>query len=238
MNFGVERERGQQEWELNVRNNSIKNNINDDEECFCTPKTFTILFNFEAIVESIEYIGLFIAVQSKWVVHKQLVLTVKMELAQRFGHSNLIGAKKWRKYVKKKSPAVKAFEGAPQRKAIVESVVIRQPRKPSSAKRQCVRARIRKNDKLVFAYIPFEKYPLSKWNRVLLEGWRSSDVPYCHSRCIRGKFDLPPPQKRGSSKKPSRKRLKGKKKDKVKKLRARYFQMKLNVVPDIYSFMV
>lgn len=154
------------------------------------------------------------------------------------GKSNLARSKKWRPLKDNTKPNVRQFDGAPQRKAIVEQVMIKSPRKPDSGKRQCVKARIRSNGKAIFAYIPFEKYPLSKWNHVLLEGFRSSDIPFVHARCIRGKYDLPPPQIRGSSNKPSRKGLPGKKVDRLKTLRTKYYRIKSNIIPDINQYMV
>lgn len=165
-------------------------------------------------------------------------ISVRYRKGRTPGKSNLARSKKWRPLKDNTKPNVRQFDGAPQRKAIVEQVMIKSPRKPDSGKRQCVKARIRSNGKAIFAYIPFEKYPLSKWNHVLLEGFRSSDIPFVHARCIRGKYDLPPPQIRGSSNKPSRKGLPGKKVDRLKTLRRKYYRIKSNIIPDINQYMV
>ena len=90
----------------------------------------------------------------------------------------------------------------------------------------------------MFAYIPWEKYPLSKWNRVLIEGWTSGGVPFVRARCIRGKYDLPPPQTRGSCNRPSKKRLPGRKADRFRIIRTRYYTMKASVVPEIHNYMI
>ena len=155
-----------------------------------------------------------------------------------YGKSNRIRAKKWRTYPPTAKSWVPQFEGAPQRKATVEQVLIKQPRKPNSGKRQVVKCRIKSNNRTLFAYIPFEKFALSKWNRVLLEGWSCSDVPFVHARCIRGKFDLPPPKIRGSCRKHSRKGKPGKKVDRLKNVRMVYYKFRSTLAPDIHSYMV
>ena len=71
-----------------------------------------------------------------------------------------------------------------------------------------------------------------------VEGWNCSDVPYVHSRCIRGKYDLPPPKKRGNSHKASRKRLPGKKSDRLRNVRLRYYNLQSKVAPDAHTYMV
>ena len=155
-----------------------------------------------------------------------------------WGASNRIRAKKWKTWPPKRKSWVPQFEGAPQRKATVEQVLIKQPRKPNSGKRQVVKCRIKSNNKTLFAYIPFEKYALSKWNRVLLEGWSCSDVPFVHARCLRGKFDLPPPKLRGACRKHSRKGKPGKKTDRLKNVRMVYYKFRSTLAPDIHSYMV
>ena len=176
--------------------------------------------------------------QSNTISLTQIAIRYRHAKQSTYGKSNLARSKKWRPLKDCKRPWVPQFDGAPQRKAIVEAVFIKQPRKPDSGKRQCVKARIRSNGRALYAYIPFEKYPLSKWNHVLLEGFRSSDVPYVHARCIRGKYDLPPPQIRGSSNKPSRKGMPGRKVDRLKTLRTKYYRIKSSIIPDIHQYMV
>eukprot|EP00485_Elphidium_margaritaceum_P012462 CAMPEP_0202689086 /NCGR_PEP_ID=MMETSP1385-20130828/4434_1 /ASSEMBLY_ACC=CAM_ASM_000861 /TAXON_ID=933848 /ORGANISM="Elphidium margaritaceum" /LENGTH=179 /DNA_ID=CAMNT_0049344173 /DNA_START=79 /DNA_END=618 /DNA_ORIENTATION=+ len=171
-------------------------------------------------------------------LHQISIRSVGSHKGRATGRSNLARGKIWRPVRDNKKPRVRKFDGAPQRKAIVEAVLIKQPRKPDSGKRQCIKARIRWNNKPIYSYIPWEKYPLSKWNHVLLEGFRSSNIPFVHTRCIRGKYDLPPPQTRGSANKPSRKGMPGKKVDKLKVLRTKFYRIKSNIIPDIHQYMV
>ena len=84
-----------------------------------------------------------------------------------WGRMNRIRARKWRKWRHTGMCLNPHLNGAPNRKAIVEAVVILQPRKPNSAKRQCIKGKIPITGRQFYAYIPFEKYPLAKWNRVM-----------------------------------------------------------------------
>merc|ERR1719300_887516 len=96
---------------------------------------------------------------------------------------------------KRKNYRYLCFLGSPFRKAIVERMVIRTPVKPDSAKRQCAKVRIPKTGQVLYAYMPYKKHSLSKWNRVLLRGgWHGTDVPQVKAKIVRGKCDCPSPQ--------------------------------------------
>merc|ERR1740123_1468215 len=110
----------------------------------------------------------------------------------------------------------KFFVNSNRRKAIVLKNTILTPMKPNSAKRQCVQVVIPKWGYKMYAYVPVRKYPLQKWNRVMLETHWGFDVSMVKVKCKRGFFDLPSPEvgknyprskvKLGPTK-PSRKRI-------------------------------
>merc|ERR1719195_1553401 len=110
----------------------------------------------------------------------------------------------------------KFFVNSNRRKAIVLKNTILTPMKPNSAKRQCVQCVIPKWGYKLYAYVPIKKYPLQKWNRVMLQTHWGFDVSQVKVKCMRGFFDLPSPEvgknyprskvKLGPSK-PSRKRI-------------------------------
>merc|ERR1712062_386422 len=85
----------------------------------------------------------------------------------------------------------------PVRKAIVLKNSIMTPCKPNSAKRQVVQVVIPRYGFKMFAYVPYKKYPLQKWNRVWITSHWGSDVSKVKCRCIRGKLDLPSPDNVG-----------------------------------------
>merc|ERR1740123_1950440 len=110
----------------------------------------------------------------------------------------------------------KFFVNSNRRKAIVLKNTIKTPMKPNSAKRQCVQVVIPKWGYKLYAYVPIKKYPLQKWNRVMLQTHWGFDVSQVKVKCMRGFFDLPSPEvgknyprskvKLGPAK-PSRKRI-------------------------------
>jgi len=90
------------------------------------------------------------------------------------------------------------------RKAIVLRNKIMTPMKPNSAKRQVVQVVIPRYGYKMYAYVPYKKYPLQKWNRVMITTHWSCDVGNVKCRAIRGKFDLPTPDTLGACRKRSK----------------------------------
>jgi len=91
-----------------------------------------------------------------------------------------------------------ALLGSPFRRVIVERMVTRTPCKPDSAKRQCAKVRIPKTGQVLYAYMPYKKFPLAKWNRILIRGGWGIDVPQVKTKIVRGKLDCPSPQNVGT----------------------------------------
>merc|ERR1740123_802368 len=89
---------------------------------------------------------------------------------------------------------IRQFVNSPMRKAIVLKNTILTPMKPNSAKRQCVQVVIPKWGYKLYSYVPVKKYPLQKWNRVMIQTHWGFDVSRVKTRCMRGWFDLPSPE--------------------------------------------
>lgn len=76
------------------------------------------------------------------------------------------------------------LESAPQRSATVISVLIRKPKKPNSANRKIVKAKL-SNGRVVFAYVPGEGHNLQPHSRVLIHAGRRQDLVGMNLRVIR-----------------------------------------------------
>lgn len=92
------------------------------------------------------------------------------------------------------------FNGSPQKKCVVVRLRICTPRKPNSARRPVVKARI-VNKKKVLAHIPGTGlgpedskagHNLRKFSKILINGNGARDLPVVNYTCIRGVFDFNP----------------------------------------------
>jgi small subunit ribosomal protein S12 len=86
---------------------------------------------------------------------------------------------------------VSKLEQCPQRKGVVERVLIANPKKPNSARRQVAYVKLTKG-RTVICHIPGEGHTLSKHSVVLIRGGRTQDLIGVRYKPIRGKFDLQP----------------------------------------------
>ena len=90
--------------------------------------------------------------------------------------------KKWRR---------PKLSGSPQKKAIVLRLRICTPRKPNSARRPVVKAKL-SNKKKLLAHIPGSGHNLRRHSRSLICGVGARDLPVVNYTCIRGVFDFSP----------------------------------------------
>lgn len=92
---------------------------------------------------------------------------------------------------KKKKLRAPAFKGAPCRKAIIYAVTKMAPRKPNSARRRFVKARLLFNKKRVFAKVPgIGEVNIMPHSIVLVRGHGPKDTPGVNYHLIRGAFDF------------------------------------------------
>lgn len=98
---------------------------------------------------------------------------------------------------KKKKCLVKGLEKCPQKKGIVLKAYIEKPKKPNSAKRKCIKVKIKMKtkfnaDRILSCHVPGEKHTLNKHSIVLLRGGRAQDLIGVRYKPIRGWFDCLP----------------------------------------------
>ena len=95
----------------------------------------------------------------------------------------LIKKKQRKKKIKKiKKPALKF---CPQKRGYCDSFFIKAPKKPNSAKRQCVRV-ILSTLKKIQCYLPGAGFNLQKYSTLLVRGGRRKDLPGIKYTAIRG----------------------------------------------------
>lgn len=80
---------------------------------------------------------------------------------------------------------------SPQRKGIILRLRICTPRKPNSARRPVVKAKLTSKKK-VLAHIPGQGHNLRRHSRVLICGVGARDVPVVNYSCLRGVHDFAP----------------------------------------------
>lgn len=90
---------------------------------------------------------------------------------------------------KKHTVNVKALDKCPQKKAICVKVRIVKPKKPNSAQRKIVKARL-SSKRHVLAYIPGQGHSLKNFSVVMVTGGRANDLPGVRYSLIRGLFDF------------------------------------------------
>ncbi len=80
---------------------------------------------------------------------------------------------------------------SPQRKGVVMRLRICTPRKPNSARRPVVKARL-SSKKRVLAHIPGSGHNLRRHSKVLICGVGARDLPVVNYSCLRGVYDFSP----------------------------------------------
>ncbi|NXA44338.1 RT12 protein, partial [Eudromia elegans] len=85
--------------------------------------------------------------------------------------------------------------GCPQLRGVVLRALVREPKKPNSAKRKCVRVRLRGGREAV-AFVPGEGHALQEHHVVLVAGGRTQDLPGVKLTVVRGKYDCAHVQRR------------------------------------------
>jgi ribosomal protein S12 len=98
---------------------------------------------------------------------------------------NLLTRVKYKKYRRPK------LLGSPQRKGIVLRLRICTPRKPNSARRPVVKAKLSSKVK-VLSHIPGSGHNLRRHSRILVCGVGARDLPVVNYTCLRGVYDFSP----------------------------------------------
>ena len=92
-----------------------------------------------------------------------------------------------KKHLKKIYFRLKALEKCPQRSGTCTKVFNKTPKKPNSALRKLVKAKLSNNKNLI-AHIPGEGHKLMKFSKILCRGCRVRDTPGIKYRVIRGAY--------------------------------------------------
>ena len=88
-------------------------------------------------------------------------------------------------YKKKK---VSALCQNPQKKGICLNILIKNPKKPNSARRKVAKVKLRNNINVI-SYIPGIGHNLQEHSIVLIQGGKRKDLPGVHYKVIRGVYD-------------------------------------------------
>lgn len=106
---------------------------------------------------------------------------------------------------KKKQLRAPAFEGAPNRKAIIYALAKMAPRKPNSARRRFVKARLLVNKKRIFAKVPgIGEVNILPHFIVFVRGHGPKDTPGVNYHLVRGMYDFNAPESFERSKRRSK----------------------------------
>lgn len=76
----------------------------------------------------------------------------------------------------------------PQKKGICLNVLIKNPKKPNSARRKVAKVKLRNNINII-SYIPGIGHNLQEHSIVLIQGGKRKDLPGVHYKVIRGVYD-------------------------------------------------
>lgn len=97
-----------------------------------------------------------------------------------------------------KPKSYKALDSCPQKRGVVQMIKNKNPKKPNSAIRKCVKVRL-SNGKEIFAHIPGEGHNLQEHNSVLVRGGKTADLPGVGYKIVRGSLDTSGVDKRTKS---------------------------------------
>lgn len=92
-------------------------------------------------------------------------------------------------YIRDKKSTAARLRGSPHRKGIVLRLRICTPRKPNSARRPIIKAKLSTKG-FVLAHIPGVGHNLRRHSRVLVSGVGARDLPMVNYTCVRGVFDF------------------------------------------------
>lgn len=92
-----------------------------------------------------------------------------------------------KKHLKKKYFRLKALQKCPQKSGTCTKVFNKTPKKPNSALRKLVKAKL-SNKKNLIAHIPGEGHKLMKFSKILCRGCRVRDTPGIKYRVLRGVY--------------------------------------------------
>lgn len=84
----------------------------------------------------------------------------------------------------------RALSRCPQKKAVCMKLVIRNPKKPNSARRKTTRVRVVSNGVKAYCGIPGKGHYLQKYSTVLIRGGHRRDLPGVKYVLVRGKLDF------------------------------------------------
>lgn len=84
------------------------------------------------------------------------------------------------------------LRGKPQRRGVVNRVLMMSPKKPNSANRRIAKVLFHNPRARITAHIPGVGHNLQKHSQVLVRGGRAKDLPGVKFRLIRGVKDLQP----------------------------------------------
>jgi len=86
-------------------------------------------------------------------------------------------------------PWSRILKNNPFRQGTVTKLCIRTPRKPNSARRQCIKVLIKPKFYSIVS-IPGRGHTLKKFSHILLKGGGARDLPAVYTQAVRGKYDL------------------------------------------------
>ncbi|KAI3422385.1 hypothetical protein GPALN_012903 [Globodera pallida] len=96
---------------------------------------------------------------------------------------------------KRKAHDRKPIKGYNFRKAIVQKVFVKHPKKPNSGNRQCALVRLTTGRECI-AYIPGEGHNLQEHSQVHVRGGRRRDLIGVKANVVRGQLDCAPVKKK------------------------------------------
>lgn len=103
--------------------------------------------------------------------------TLNQVLINRFNNNSLIYQKR-----------ISALCKNPQKKGICLSILIKNPKKPNSARRKVAKVKLRNNINII-SYIPGIGHNLQEHSIVLIQGGKRKDLPGVRYKIIRGVYD-------------------------------------------------
>jgi len=96
---------------------------------------------------------------------------------------------KYGRITRKKKLKTPILDRCPQKRAHVERLLIKAPKKPHSARRPVAYVHVTSMKRKTYACIPGIGHSLRKFAKVLIRGGRRRDVPNLKCQIIRGKMD-------------------------------------------------
>ncbi len=98
-------------------------------------------------------------------------------------------AYRWGRHSRKKKVKIPVLQGCPHKRAQIERLLTKAPKKPHSARRRVAYVNVTSSKRRTYAFIPGIGHSLYKFAKVLLRGGRRRDIPNMKCQIIRGKMD-------------------------------------------------